>query len=114
MTETWKQIKGYNGQYLVSDQGNVFSLKSKRQLKPHDVGCRRHYLVVKFWDKKKKRNVLKYIHRLVCAAFHGPAKGRHCNHLDNDPQNNIADNLSWVTPSQNVRHYWRLRRKGLA
>ena len=33
MTE-WKSIIGYENEYLVSNNGDVFSLRSKKRLKP--------------------------------------------------------------------------------
>jgi hypothetical protein len=50
------------------------------------------------------------VHRLVCAAFHGPPPTpRHeAAHLDGDPANCRADNLAWKTRKENaadmVRH----------
>jgi hypothetical protein len=50
------------------------------------------------------------VHRLVCAAFHGPMPSpRHeVRHLNGNPQDNRAENLAWGTGSDNsfdqVRH----------
>ena len=47
------------------------------------------------------------VHRLVAKAFLPPPpseKHTQVNHIDNDPTNNCADNLEWVTLSENIRH----------
>ena len=53
------------------------------------------------------------VHRLVVSAFHGPPPERRMvvNHIDGDPRNNRADNLEWVTQSQNCRRIAKKRRK---
>jgi len=45
----------------------------------------------------------RYIHRLVCEAFHGPPPTpRHqAAHKDDDKLNNAACNLYWATPLEN-------------
>ena len=43
------------------------------------------------------------VHREVCRAFHGePAEGLYARHLDGDSFNNVASNLAWGTPQDNV------------
>ena len=45
------------------------------------------------------------VHRFVCIAFHGlPPVGKEVAHLDGDGLNNAADNLAWVTHSENEKH----------
>lgn len=46
-----------------------------------------------------------YVHKLVCAAFHGPppAPGMDTMHADDNPQNNRPENLSWGTRAENAR-----------
>ena len=45
------------------------------------------------------------VHRLVCEAFHGPcANGREVGHLSGDKTDNSANNLAWVTRSENQAH----------
>jgi hypothetical protein len=60
------------------------------------------YLAVKI-NKKTHR-----VHRLVAQAGFIPPppseKHEQVNHIDGDPANNRADNLAWVTPSENIRH----------
>lgn len=46
-----------------------------------------------------------WVHRLVCAAFHGPAPdGFQCAHLDGNPGNNVPSNLRWVSRVENEAH----------
>lgn len=56
-----------------------------------------------------------YMHRLVAAAFLGPAPSPHhiyVNHRDSDKENNGITNLEYVTAAQNVAHrYARAERK---
>src|SRR5258708_2409526 len=43
-----------------------------------------------------------YVHRLVCAAFHGPCPpGKECRHLDGNKRNCASGNLAWGTPAEN-------------
>ena len=47
------------------------------------------------------------VHRLVADEFLPPPPSEehtHVNHKDGNPANNRADNLAWVTPSENIRH----------
>lgn len=43
----------------------------------------------------------KRVCRLVCAAFHGPARGREVRHLDGDNKNDASANLIWGTSAEN-------------
>jgi hypothetical protein len=51
----------------------------------------------------KKRNF--YVHLLVCEAFHGPRPSpmHEARHLNGDPTDNRAENLSWGTKSENAQ-----------
>ena len=51
------------------------------------------------------------VHQLVCTAFHGPRpRGKdEVGHRDGDPKNARAENLRWVTRSEN---YWDRPRHG--
>lgn len=60
------------------------------------------------------------VHRLVCYAFH-PLPDKNClddydnlqvNHKDGNKGNNSADNLEWVTSSENQTHSYKSLRKG--
>lgn len=49
------------------------------------------------------RTYRRWVNRLVCEAFHGPAPGpnMHAAHDDGHPSNNHASNLSWKTRLEN-------------
>ena len=59
-----KIIKGFHG-YLIDRDGNVYSEKSKRFLKPSISN--RGYMEVKLYANGKGFN--KYVHRLVAETF---------------------------------------------
>jgi hypothetical protein len=78
--------------------------------------ARRGAFDVAFWSNKKGYHLvsleiagvprLRYVHRLVLAAFAGPGYGLQANHDDGVKGHNALDNLAWATPSANVAHAW--------
>lgn len=94
--EIWKPVLGFEGKYEVSNFGNVKSLTRNKLLKPMST---RGYLQV-FLGKNTNR---KYVHRAVWEAFNGPIpEGLQINHLDENKLNNSLNNLSLVTPRENM------------
>ena len=96
--EIWKDIKGYEGLYQISNLGNVKSLKNKIYLKPsiHKKG----YLHCGLSKKGKRKQC--FIHRLVAETFiDNPYKLPCVNHKDCNPKNNKIENLEWCTYKDN-------------
>lgn len=53
--------------------------------------------------RAEDRRKIDQVHRLVLAAFCGPAPPKHeCRHLDGNPRNNNLSNLAWGTRQENV------------
>ena len=112
MQERWKNIKGYEGFYQVSNRGRVKSLKkwdvNKRDytdhetiLNPTDNGY--GYLIIGLRSKTHKKN--HYVHRLVAEAFIENPEGKDVvNHLDYDKHNNSVENLEWCSQRDNVNY----------
>ena len=87
--------------YSVSKQGNVYSHKSSRKLKPFLWGDskKRRYRAVCVDGKQKKVCVL------VLETYVGKRpKYKQAAHLDGDPLNDKLTNLMWVTQKENERH----------
>jgi hypothetical protein len=91
--DRWRPITGYEGFYSVSRDGRVFSHITNREMAP--VANSSGYATVQLRSRRYR------IHRLVCAAFNGPANAlhRHVSHLNGDKSDNRADNLKWVSPA---------------
>lgn len=103
-TEIWKVIPGYP-QYEASSEGRIKSYKKGRRgriLKPILYANGRYKINV-FGESTGPRGKIEYVHRLVCAAFNGPASEENwlCRHLDGDHQNNRPQNLRWGSSQQN-------------
>lgn len=103
MEEIWKDIEGYEGLYQISNLGRIWTTKYKRFKNP--TKCK-GYLQIGL-SKNKKRKMYK-VHRLVAIAFvSNPNNKPYINHIDGNKSNNRADNLEWVTQSENVSHAYK-------
>lgn len=95
----------HNSNYSIDADGNVFSHKSGRILKPELAknGYKRITLCNHVNGKLKITRYL--LHRLVAEHFvPNPNNLPNVNHIDNDRSNAAASNLEWCTHSDNMRH----------
>ena len=105
--EIWLPVRGYEGRYEVSDSGNVRSfVRAKRgeprQLK-HNIS-NYGYACVSLYDSLGKVK-LKRVGRLVAEAFiPNPDNKPFVDHIDCVRTNNNANNLRWVTGTENMRN----------
>lgn len=109
MSERWRWIDGYEGLYMVSDQGRVMGTP-KRTHYGHVLALvkkRTGYVRVCLTKDGKKRYFA--VHRLVASAFVGnPEHKPEVNHLNGIRFDNRAENLEWVTRSENEKHAFRV------
>lgn len=102
--EIWKDIENYSGYYQISSYGRVRNVKIGNILTGdiNNIGYKR----VCLYAPVKKRF---FVHRLVAYHFcEGYQDNLVVNHKDGNKQNNKADNLEWVTRSQNDLHAYKL------
>ena len=110
--EQWKDVKGYEGVYQVSNLGRVRSLDhyvktghngkrlSRGKVLKQDLTCN-GYLFIKTSKKYKSKHLA--VHRLVAKAFiENPKDLPDVNHKDETKHNNIATNLEWCNNSYNA------------
>lgn len=108
--EEWKDIKGYEGLYQVSNLGRVKSLKRRVDIKGNryrntkDIirgqKVSRGYLVINLAKDGKKH--FYSVHRLVAQAFISNPNNYPCiNHKDETRTNNTVNNLEWCTAKYN-------------
>jgi hypothetical protein len=112
--EVWKDIKGLEGLYQVSNMGRVKSLerietqKNGRKVKRKEIilkngfsgpkGKQYHSVNFRRSDKSMK------VHRLVAEAFlFRESKDLVVDHINRDKLDNRAENLEWVTVLENCR-----------
>ena len=109
MAEVWKDVKGFEGLYQVSNLGRVRSLdrmknnrlfrgRVLRQPKDNDGYC-----LVTLCDGKRSKTGK--VHRLVAFAFiPNPDNLPEINHIDENKENNRADNLEWCSTKYNLTY----------
>lgn len=116
MEEIWKDIKGYERLYQVSNFGNVKSLdryiinkNGDKQYFPGkylNQGISDNYLKVTLSKSNKQRTFR--VHILVARTFiPNPENKPEVNHMDGDKSNNRVDNLEWNTRSENELHAYK-------
>ena len=101
--EIWKPVKDFEGLYEVSNLGKVKTLREDRLLKPI-YNKQNGYRYVRLCNKCEK---FYYIHQLVAEMFcEKPTTNLRLtvNHKNGRKLDNRANNLEWVTFSQNLKH----------
>lgn len=101
-TEIFKPVPGYEGDYEVSNMGNVRSLHyGKVRLLRSPSNSRGYPAVGLFLNRTRTTHL---VHWLVMAAFVGerPA-GMVINHIDSDKTNNLLSNLEYTSQHHNIQ-----------
>ena len=108
MSEFWAHIDEFP-MYLVSSHGRVKRADTGRILRP---GGRTQRGYIQYHFSVDGQRYVRYIHRLVAAAFiDWNIDGLEIDHVDDDNTNNYVGNLEIVTPKVNSqRAYDRGRR----
>ena len=108
-TERWCWVEGYEGLYMVSNQGRIMGTP-----KPNNFGHflklntkKTGYVNVCLCKENKKSGFA--VHRLVANAFLPNPDGKpEVNHINGDRSDNRIENLEWVTRSENEKHAYRV------
>ena len=110
--EEWREIKGYNGKYLVSNKGRIKSLKHRKARLLTAFTNNKGYPRVALCQGGQPKYLL--VSRLVADAFcenQDPEHAKTVDHIDGDTLNNCADNLRWMSLADNIKEHFRKRRE---
>lgn len=108
--EIWKDIKGYEGLYQVSNEGRIKSVdrtietsNTTRHYKGKII--KQHLSTTKYWYVDLYNNGIRCrykIHRLVATAFvENPNNYNVVDHINGNRNCNKAENLRWCSQQQN-------------
>jgi hypothetical protein len=98
--EIWKDIKGYNGLYQVSNLGNVKSNSRKKGLLNLIKDNKGYHQVNLCLNGARKRHK---IHRLVLSEFSNLDSSMFVDHINGVRNDNRLENLRPCTLEQNMR-----------
>lgn len=91
----WKDIPNFEN-YQAHPEGEVRNKTTKRIL--NSESKKHKYILLMFEDKTTAK------HRLIAFTFHAnPNNLEQVNHIDGNTRNNKADNLEWISRSDNVK-----------
>ena len=108
--EIWKDVPGYEGEYLVSNYARFLRVHDGKMLHPSKNHA--NYDVISFRRKQFR------VARIVCTAFNSnPENLPFVDHIDTDRSNNCAWNLRWCTAKGNAQNpisriHWRESKLG--
>lgn len=114
MNELWRTPKSTSGLYEVSNLGRVRRLRRLDSLgrvvaeKVLSPAINKILGYVTLTSSQCGKNKVFYVHRLVAECFcDKPDDCDRVNHIDGNRANNCAENLEWVTHSENLLHAYR-------
>ena len=121
--EEWRDIKGYEGLYQISNLGRIKSFDKVIAQKNNSTAIKKgrilhwssdgRYLFIRLTDSNRVRKNYK-VHRLVAFAFPEICgewfEGAEVNHKNEIKTDNRAENLEWCTQSFNVNYGTRNQR----
>lgn len=107
MEEIWKNVKGYEGRYEISNLGNVRSLKRNGSSGGSITTFDRYgYIRVRLWKDSRVKTIS--VHKLVALHFiPNPLNKPQVNHKDGNKKNNSVDNLEWCSANENMAHAYK-------
>lgn len=101
-SESWREIRGHEGVYEVSNYGRVRNVATGVVKRPVGVNG---YAATQLWRNGIGRQ--HYVHRLVLEAFVGECPdGLECCHGNGDKRDNRLGNLRWDTRKSNCKDKW--------
>lgn len=99
--EVWRPCYGFEGHYLISNTGKVWSLHLNKEMA-------QQWHKTKSWRIRFCVNKIKSphsVHRLVAKTFlPNPDNLPEVNHKDGSRANNFLWNLEWCSKLQNTKH----------
>lgn len=99
--EEYREIPGTDGNYLISNKGNIYSRKTEKVMKPKITKDGYQFTGLRV----NGRAVWVRYHRLVAEAFiPNPDNLETVNHKDGNKQNNNVSNLEWMDRNEQMRH----------
>ena len=113
MGEVWRDIKGYEGIYQVSDLGRVKSLEREIMRSNGRVTYQKECILKFKIDKdyyrvglrKEGKKSFFRINRLVAEAFiPNPENKRTVDHKNEDKLDNRLENLRWATHKEQIEY----------
>ena len=108
MEGNWKPLiyKGIDltDRFLVSDRGEIFSLKSNKILKQVLNKSSSYYCICVSLGSRKEKKAIKPHIAVACMFVPGEAPELVVNHKDGNKTNNYFENLEWVTLRENSIH----------
>lgn len=95
----WKEIENYPN-YLISDKGEIYNLRTKQIMKQHPD--KDGYMVLNLSHKGAKKCYR--VHRLVAQAYiPNPLNLDTVNHINHNKTDNCVDNLEWMNNIDNAK-----------
>lgn len=111
MIEIWKDIKGFEGFYQVSNKGRIKSLAYQcgtvfKHEKIRALSLTKDgYVKIRLLHNGKDET--RRVHKLVAEAFLG-LSNLTVNHKDGNKQNNSVENLEYIDRHEQLKHAYKL------